>query len=69
MLDKSLKDREFRTKLFDIEMQLALLKSKEDNPLYAKQIKELREELSQVKTEYARYKNSIHSERKEMRRW
>ena len=46
---ENLKDREFRGKLFDIEMQLALLRSKEGNPLYNDEIKKLREKLKQVK--------------------
>ncbi len=65
---ENLKDREFRGKLFDIEMQLALLRSKEGNPLYNDEIKKLREKLKQVKAEYTKYKSSIYEERKEMKR-
>ena len=65
---ENLKDREFRGKLFDIEMQLDLLRSKEGNPLYNDEIKKLREKLKQVKAEYTKYKSSIYEERKEMKR-
>lgn len=67
-MTENLKDRYFRDKIFDIEMQLALVRNKEGNPLYDEQIKKLKEELTQVKREYAKYKLSIYEERKEMKR-
>ena len=69
MEERDLKYEELRNRLFDIRMKLALLGSKEGNPLYEQQLAEAKLEHNKVRHELAKYKTmKKREERKEMKR-
>ena len=69
MEEKDFKGEELRRRIFDARMKLALLGTKEGNPVYDEQIVAARAELVQARRELAKYKSIKLTERKEMKRW
>ena len=68
MEEKNFKGEELRRRIFDARMKLALLGTKEGNPIYDEQIIVARAELVQARRELAKYKSIKLTERKEMKR-
>lgn len=69
MEEKDLKYEELRKRLIDVHMRLALLGSKEGNPLYEEQLVEAKLERVSIRNELAKYKAMKKiEEREEMKR-
>lgn len=65
MEEKDLKYEELRKRLMDAHMHLALLGSKEGNPLYEEQLAAAKLERANIRRELAKYKSMKKIEEKE----
>ena len=71
MEEKDLKYEELRKRLMDVHMRLALLGSKDGNPLYEEQLAAAKLERANIRRELAKYKamkKREEKEREEMKR-
>ena len=71
MEEKDLKYEELRKRLMDVHMRLALLGSKDGNPLYEEQLAAAKLERANIRRELAKYKamkKIEEKEREEMKR-
>ena len=65
MEEKDLKYEELRKRLMDVHMRLALLGSKDGNPLYEEQLAAAKLERANIRRELAKYKAMKKIEEKE----
>ena len=52
----------YRDELFALRMKLSLLEKKKDNPLYSREIVELKQQMVELKKKIARHKTELYNE-------